>query len=563
MEYQNEIKNCQNCKNDFIIESDDFSFYQKIKVPPPTFCPECRLQRRLAFRNERSLYKRSCDLCKNSIISIYSPKSEYTVYCPTCWHGDEWNSLDYGKDYDFSKPFFEQYLELDKKVPHISLLVENNINSPYINFEVDSKNCYLNIGGVGNQESAYTQYGVKCRDVFDNFYITQSEFAYENILLDKGYKNFYSTFCFESRDTWFSFDCRNCSNIIGCSGLRHKNYCIFNKQVTKEEYEAFAEEYLNGSRENYDKVKNMAFEFWKSRPQRATLIDKSINSTGNLVKESKDCLYCFNVDKCENIKFGIYDLESRDSYDLTSAWKTDLSYELIGSFGGISNIKFSKFLLDNSIYAEYSSFVVNCQNVFGCAYLRNGKYVILNKQYSKEDYFIMLEKIKNHMDEMPYIDKKGRVYKYGEFFPVGLSPFSYQETVAYEFFPLDENKIIEKGFNIFDHEVDKNYNVEIITPPDTINEVDDSILGKAIRCISTGKLFNITKMELDFYRRFNLPLPTESPFVRHQKRLKFISEHMKIIKRNCGKCNLEIDSVYKEEEFPIVYCEKCYQQEVY
>ena len=53
-----ETRQCQNCKKDFIIEPDDFSFYEKIKVPPPTFCPECRMIRRMAFRDYRVLYKR-------------------------------------------------------------------------------------------------------------------------------------------------------------------------------------------------------------------------------------------------------------------------------------------------------------------------------------------------------------------------------------------------------------------------------------------------------------------------------------------------------------------------
>lgn len=56
---QSETKSCQNCKNDFVIESEDFSFYEKIKVPPPTFCPECRFIRRLMWRNNRSLYPRA------------------------------------------------------------------------------------------------------------------------------------------------------------------------------------------------------------------------------------------------------------------------------------------------------------------------------------------------------------------------------------------------------------------------------------------------------------------------------------------------------------------------
>jgi len=63
-----ETKNCQNCKKDFVIEPDDFAFYEKIKVPPPTFCPECRLMRRYAWRNERVLYRRNCDLCEKSTV---------------------------------------------------------------------------------------------------------------------------------------------------------------------------------------------------------------------------------------------------------------------------------------------------------------------------------------------------------------------------------------------------------------------------------------------------------------------------------------------------------------
>jgi len=558
-----EIKNCQNCKNNFTIEPDDFSFYEKIKVPPPTFCPECRLQRRLTHRNERTLYKRLCDLCGENIIAMYSPKSLYIVYCPKCWYGDKWNATDYARDYDFSRTFFEQYFDLEKKIPHISLLVKNNINSPYVNFEVDVKNCYLNVGGALNQDSAYNQYALKSRDVFDNFYLIQGEFCYENILNEKSYKNFYSIFCFECRDIWFSFDCRNCSNVIGCTGLRHKNYCIFNKQLSKEEYEKFFAENLNGSRKNYKKLQKQSMNFWKQNPQRALLIEKSLNCEGNLIKESKNCRVSFNVDKSENIKYALFDLEAKDSYDITSVWMTNLCYELIASSGSISNVKFSKFILDQSSETEYSTFVVNCQNTFGCAYLRNKKYAIFNKEYSKEEYEELLQKIIKHMDQMPYIDKKGRIYKYGEFFPSELSPFSYEETIAYEYFSLNKEEILNRGLNFFDRQIEKNYNIEIIIPPDTITEVNDTVLNKAIKCTETGKLFNITKMELDFYRRFNLPLPTESPFVRHHRRLRFISDHMKLLERNCGKCNSEIESVYKKDEFPIVFCEKCYQQEVY
>ena len=96
-----ENRNCQNCKKDFVIEQEDFNFYEKIKVPPPTFCPECRFIRRLCFKNERSLYKRECDLCHKKIISMYDENVTFPIYCPECWRSDKWDPMSYGLDYDF------------------------------------------------------------------------------------------------------------------------------------------------------------------------------------------------------------------------------------------------------------------------------------------------------------------------------------------------------------------------------------------------------------------------------------------------------------------------------
>ena len=66
-----ETKNCKTCKNDFEIRNEDKIFYEQVKSPMPDYCPDCRMQRRLAFRNERTLYKRPCDLCKTDGVSLY------------------------------------------------------------------------------------------------------------------------------------------------------------------------------------------------------------------------------------------------------------------------------------------------------------------------------------------------------------------------------------------------------------------------------------------------------------------------------------------------------------
>ena len=179
-----EIKVCKNCQQSFTIEPDDFAFYEKMQVPPPTWCPECRLKRRFAQRNERSLYKRKCDLCEENIIAMYSSNKPYKVYCPKCWHSDNWDSLTYGRDYDPSRSFFDQLKELQIAVPHLSLLQENAVNSPWINYETDDKNCYLNFGGHLNEDCAYNHYNLKTKDCLDNFWLMRGEYCYENILCE-------------------------------------------------------------------------------------------------------------------------------------------------------------------------------------------------------------------------------------------------------------------------------------------------------------------------------------------------------------------------------------------
>ena len=91
MEYKPETKNCVNCKKDFTIELDDFSFYEKIKVPPPSWCPECRCIRRMVHRNERNLFRRTCDITGKNIISIYRPDCPYTICNTDYYFSDDFN----------------------------------------------------------------------------------------------------------------------------------------------------------------------------------------------------------------------------------------------------------------------------------------------------------------------------------------------------------------------------------------------------------------------------------------------------------------------------------------
>jgi len=208
----------------------------------------------------------------------------------------------------------------------------------------------------------------------------------------------------------------------------------------------------------------------------------------------------------------------------------------------------------------------NCQNCFGCVEMNGAQYCILNKQYSKDDYEKLVPRIMEQMRNVPYLDSKGRVYKFGEYFPPELSPFAYNETVAQDYFPINERTALEKGWQWREYEPGE-YKTTIKGDnlPQTIAEVDDSILNEVIECEVTKRPFKILPDELTFYRRFDLPLPSLHPDERHRRRLTQRNP-MTLRKRMCYFGDKEIDTTYLpvEEGGPEkVLCTEHYNKEIY
>jgi len=168
---------------------------------------------------------------------------------------------------------------------------------------------------------------------------------------------------------------------------------------------------------------------------------------------------------------------------------------------------------------------------------------------------------------MPYYDGKIK-YCFGEHFPNSLSDFAYNETAAGDFFPLSKEEVEKRGYEWKNREK-KAYKTTIKSTdlPETIGEVTDSILNEVIKCgeknsIHSVGAYRITPNELAFYRRMDIPLPRVCFDVRHMRRFEK-RPMLKIHNRNCSKCNIEVKTIYTESYAPIIYCEKCYQQEVY
>jgi hypothetical protein len=225
--------------------------------------------------------------------------------------------------------------------------------------------------------------------------------------------------------------------------------------------------------------------------------------------------------------------------------------------------------------------------------MRRGKnHCILNKQYTESEYAALVENIKKHMDDMPYVDARGRRFGYGEFFPPFLSPIAYNESVAQEFFPLTKESALLAGYAWRDEE-EKMPDITLLPDqvPDSIDDVSDDILTAVLGCAHAGacadrctRAFRITKRELAFYKKAGLPIPRLCPNCRHYQRFASRPSSVVMSKRSCqcaGKrsvngaytntaphahgdhaCAATFETVYPAESPAQIYCHECYTAEV-
>ncbi len=569
-----ENRNCQNCKQDFTIEPDDFGYYAKIQVPPPGFCPFCRAQRRLAFRNERSFYKRPCDKCRKDMVSMYSPNKPYTVWCHDCWFADDWDPKDYGIDYDPSKPFFEQFQKVWEKIPKIALIHVRSVNSEYLNISADSKDCYMIVESSNNENCAHCYWIQVCKDLVDVSFSHQTELSYESDDCYNCYRVFYSKGCHDSRESYFLLDCKDCSNCIGCVNLRSKQYQIFNQPVSKEEYEKFVK---SAHLDTYSGIEKLRKDFEKlvlTQPRKFAETINVTNSTGNYIKNAKNCRKCFHAFDAEDCTYSVHVWrDAKDCMDCdTSGRQSQLIYNSTNTGLVGSNCTCCSLCWGNN-FLTYCLYCYDSNNCFGSVGLRKQKYCILNKQYSEKEYTELKNKIIEDMK------KSG---DYGDYYPPVLSTFGYNEACVQEQFPLTKEEALKQGFK-WEDSPRGTFGKETIqweAVPDSISEAASMDIPKQVfACTACQKNYLIIPREFDFYKQLQIPLPRLCPDCRHNRRFKARGPN-RTWTRKCmcnykvfenttqhthhpeGQCLNEFETAYSPDKPEIIYCEACYNAEI-
>jgi len=511
------MKICQECKAEFEVSEKEKGLLKKLspnfgELPEPKICPACRNKIRLSFRNEKNLHLRHCENCDKKMVSIYPPEMSQQVWCQKCWWSDQRKQMEGEQDFDFNKPFFEQWEEVFKNSKLLTLFGANNENSEFVNQETDDKNCYMNAGGHYNEDCYYNTYCIWGKNNVDNYWVTKSELLYQSIFCHNCFASSFLEYCENCSDCHYCRECKGSKNCFGSYGLSHKEYYFFNQPLSKEDYQEKIKAYLN-SAEGRTKALKESREHFLKYPQKAAHILNCIDSSGDNLANCKNANECYLFENSEDIQYSHIGMEVKDSMDISCVGWAELIYNC-ASAGRISHAISTVSSMDTH-FAYYSFLCFNSNNIFGCIGLNQKKYCILNKQYSEEEYKNLVTKIAAHMK------KTG---EWGQFFPSSLSPFQIKR----------ESKSSEEN--------QQNNNSPI--------------------CNKCGKNYRIITEETKFYKKMNLPEPDNCPSCREVLRMRLITPQ-KLWIRKCNQCDKEVKTSYSPERPEIIFCNDCYLSKYY
>lgn len=478
-------------------------------IPPPKLSPQERKQRRLSFRNENNLHKRKSSLSGESIISFFDVDSPFVVYSHDEWWGSGWDSLGYGVDYDFSRGFFEQFYDLQLRVPRAPLVNNKADNSPYCNFADGNRNCHMVTSANWNQDSYYSFCLVSCRDTMDSLWCTNSELMYECSDCQGCYNVKFCQHSTNCSDSAFLYDCVGTKNSLFCAGLRNAEYHIFNKSVSREEFEKMNSYYFSGSYERLEEAKKVYGNFLNGTQDLRKIFHVSCEDvTGNTIWNSKQICEGYDVYDSQDCAYLHDGLNAKSSYDICFFDNAELCYESTSLIG--YGYRFTNYCRD-SYNLFYSDSCYSSKNLFGCVGLRNKEFCIFNKQYTESEYYVLMGRIITSMQE------RG---EWGEFFPIQYSLFPYNETLANIHFPMEKGDALERGWKWKDLENnDSTVSTSSVIIPDSIENTDISFCKNVLSCTATRKAYKIIPQEFSFYQKMGLPLPRFSPFARQQERM--------------------------------------------
>jgi len=538
------MKTCAETGDTFEITEDMYNMYKKLGVPLPTTAPHVRLRRLRAHMGGIELFPRKT-MGTETVVSMYDPESHALVLSPEEWRADTFSPEKYGQAIDPQQSFFDQWMHFSRTVPRPTVSSDpDSENCSWSIYDVEFKECYATFGGVNCKHLLYGDMCIDTSNSLDLAFMVQTEWSYECIQGFQCSQAFFSDFCVSCLNVYFSFGCRNSSNLFACVNLDNKQYCILNVQYTKEEYFKKISQFDLSDIAVVKRLQKEAWELWKQGYYRTEVNFNSERSVGDDVISSVDT-YGISTFQTERLYNSFDTSYVKDSCDITTSSNLELSVNTVACDGYGNKMTIS---CHGCTDVEYSELCVSCEHCFGCIGLKRKKYCIFNVQYTEEEYWKKLDEIKSAMI------RRG---EYGEFFPYRTSLFAYNTSHADTFFSLSRGEVEHLGARWYDLPKADSDGSKYTKMPEKLKDFDDSLLASQFVCEDSGRPYRIVEPELAFHKKFDIALPTQHPSVRRKNR--YARMHGLTLRDDqCYRCDKSIVSRISPDLESKNVCDDCF-----
>lgn len=423
--------------------------------------------------------------------------------------------------------FVEKFRHLFLISPQCGSWTRASENCDYGDISTNSKDCYMLFNSGNCRNAYYSEDSRVLTDATDCSLCENCELCYECVDCDTCYDSNFCQDCTNCRNINFSYDLRRCNDCFGCCTMRDKQYCIFNEQFSKEEYEKKMKmfDYSNASGIAY--IWQKLEEFKKKNPRMYIHEHDTTECTGDYIYHSKNCHQCFDTRHTEDSGY-IYqanlDQGTKDSWDCGPIPTVmDLCYDIAYSdyLFKCKHVYWASRLKD-------SEWCVNCmesENLFGCAYVKN----------RHDGFYILNEKV----GEAEYRERTAEIKK------------MLLANGIYTLYDLI-NKDLEEG------KKDEKKRLELVAHS-TLHGALASSIERERNCFTCTDKFQLVQAEIDFYKKWDIIWPVYCPECRSKQRYALRNER-KMYKRVCDKCKKTLISTFPNDSKFVVYCLRCWHE---
>src|SRR3989339_541125 len=534
----------------WFMDEREIKIYRSFNVPPLDIAPNTVWKWLAYFDTGYQFWWNKHAETGKPVLSFHHPASGIRVLPDEEWHARDFSTMTY--PYDPSRSFFEQMREFELQVPFLASyhfvppersisLVSLGDKDSYFVLSCSSIDSFYSVGAFQSESSSLVflgDYIVKSHTIVHSEYVRESH---------------------DCMDSAFLFDCRNCKNCFGATNKRNRQYIFFNEQLTKEEYEKRVGAIDLGSRKILNEWTSKFEAFLREQTIWPENFSQNFsNSTGDYLNGATDCQECFYTSEGASGDFRcVFSMGNNHENAYTYApMNASRTYQCLVSPKATGS-KFC-FRCPGSEQCEYSIQCSDCRFCFGCIGLKRKSYCLFNKQYSEEEYWPMVDRVKSRM-----LDDG----EYGYFFPVTFSGTYVPESGAVVWCGATEEELKQIGGNVFDPnddgatmktDFDPSSMKSAAEVPDSIDELTDDWIDVPIYDPQAKRSFRILKPEAEHYRALRIPPPNRH-FIPRLLESATSGQLAALERHTCAQCQKQI-LVSKCNRYPDrkIYCTACY-----